>query len=153
MTLTDGAALAGPAIRIHLPAHGTYYLSIQPSSRYTFQPDGHVERNRLTISTGSERVEITARTNILKHSEYGTVWVYFEAGQDRKYLNLDRQVRRLKLALAGLQVQFTPQHPDLRSTEAALNVLQRRQDDLARMASLAAAGSVDSLFAPSSTSH
>jgi len=146
MMLTGSGAASGGALCIHLPAKGSYYLSTEPSARYTFQPAGRVERDRLTIDLNNDRIELSAKGNILKDSAYRTVWVYYDPGQDSKYLNLNRQIDKLRISLDGMRAIYTPQHPTMRSTAAALDLLEHKQNELGRTVSLESAAAVETLF-------
>jgi hypothetical protein len=145
MAIAAGTQLTGPVIRIELPARGVFYVSTEASPQYAFRPAGVVDRDHLSIAMDDDRLELAVRGNILKHSENRRVWVYFEPGQSRKYANVERQVQQLKAGLAGLQAQYSGNHPNVRSTRAALDLMQQKLDSIAITAAIDAAASIDGL--------
>ena len=70
--------MVGGAVRLSLPRYGTVYLVVKPSTSYPFQPVGRVDGGKLTFPLGNDFVEIVSRSNILKTSESGTVWIYHD---------------------------------------------------------------------------
>ena len=75
--------MIGGAAKISLPRHGTVYLAVKPSTNFPFQPVGRVDGGKLTFPIGNDMVEIVSRSNVLKTSETGTVWVYVDATPKR----------------------------------------------------------------------
>jgi hypothetical protein len=145
MTVAGSGAAAGAGLAIRLPAKGSYYLATEPSAKYSFQPAGKVERDRMTIALGDDRIEIVAAGNILKNSAYRTIWVYRDAGQDPKYAALERRIRLLRASLETLH-GYTEKHPYVVSTKTAIEVLEQKQDQLTRTVTLEAAGTVYALM-------
>jgi len=70
--------IIGTGMKLSLPGKGTAYIVVQPSTSYPFQPVGRVDGTRLTFPVGNDFVEIVSRSNVLKTSEVGTVWVYHD---------------------------------------------------------------------------
>jgi hypothetical protein len=69
----SAAILSGPAASIYVPGHGAYYLSLEAAPG--FQEVGHASRDKLSFSLNGENVEIAAKENVLRHSNYRPVWV------------------------------------------------------------------------------
>lgn len=70
--------LIGPAIKLGLTGRGLIYLSRKPVSGYDFTAAGKVDGRKLTFAIGNDAVEVVSRSNILKTSETGTVWIYHD---------------------------------------------------------------------------
>jgi hypothetical protein len=76
VTEFGNAWMIGSAVKIALPRIGTVFLMRTPPDTYRFQKLGDVNGGRLTFSVGEDRIEILSKSNILKRSETGAVWVY-----------------------------------------------------------------------------
>jgi len=72
--------IIGAAAKISLPGHGAVYLAVQPATSHPFLAVGRVDGGKLTFPIGNDFVEITSKSNILKKTEVGTIWVYHDAG-------------------------------------------------------------------------
>ena len=72
------SSMIGNAVKIALPRIGTVFLMRTPPDGYAFQNLGDVNGKLLTFPVGANRVEILSKSNILKKSETGSVWVYRE---------------------------------------------------------------------------
>jgi hypothetical protein len=68
--------MIGGGVKIGLPGRATVYLAVKPSTSYPFQPVGRVDGGKLAFPLGNDMVEIVSRSNVLKRSETGIVWVY-----------------------------------------------------------------------------
>lgn len=146
MNVTGGTAAAGAGLAIRLPAKGSYYLSTEPSAKYSFRPAGKVEHDRLTIELGGDRIELAGQGNLLKNSAFRTIWVYKEAGQSAKYMQQERQIQKFKLALASLSGIYAENHPEVRATRGVLEALERQRDMLAGRVTLEAGESAEALM-------
>jgi len=68
--------MIGSAVKIALPRIGIVFLMRTPPDTYGFQKVGDVNGGRLTFSVGEDRIELLSKSNILKTSETGAMWVY-----------------------------------------------------------------------------
>lgn len=110
--------MIGKALKMQLAAYGNYYIVLTPTADFPFLT-GWVDHNVLRFRAGGRQVEITGKTNLLHHSDYGTVWIYYESD------NLEALNKELSQAAKI----YTPSHPRIRE-------LQRR------IAAIAAGGEV-----------
>ncbi len=146
MTVAAGSTADGAGLVLRLPAKGAFYLSTEPSANYSFRPAGKVERDRLTLTLDDERIELVAAGNILKNSTYRTIWVYREAGQSKRYLDLERRIRTLRASLSTVSAMDTSNQLASNATETALMHLLDQQFRLTNTVTLETAGSVEALM-------
>lgn len=146
MEVAGAGAIEGGGLAIRLPAKATYYLATEPSAKYSFRPAGKVEHDRLTIELDGDRIELAGNGNLLKNSPYRTIWVYKEAGQSRQYRLLERELEKVRLALALTGGAYTDNHPTVAATRAAMDALERERTIIARKAIVEAAGSAEALM-------
>jgi hypothetical protein len=107
-----GVWMVGRALKMSLPGYGDYYIVLTATADFPFQT-GWVDHNVLRFKAGGRQVEITGKSNILRHSDFGTVWIYSEA-HDLVTLN-----EELKQALKT----YTPSHPRVRELQRRIAVI------------------------------
>lgn len=73
----------GVAVKIAIPGIGDIFLTRTPVEPYSFQEVGSVSGRTLSFPVGRDQVEIVSTSNILKRSETGSVWVYFDPQSPR----------------------------------------------------------------------
>lgn len=114
----DGKAVAersnswmlGKALKIHTAMYGDYYLLLTPTPDLPFQASGWVDHTVLRFRSGAQQVEVIGKSNILQHSDYGTVWVYHVA----------EGLEKLNAEMAQLLRVYTPNHPKVRELQARI---------------------------------
>jgi len=147
--VASGPAAAGGAIQIYLPGHGSYFLALEPSPGYPFRQAADVYRDTLAFAWEGDRVEIACRSRVLTKSERRMVWLYKDPGgpappswlaanteQQQRLLN---QQRYLEALLQRLSRTYTPMHPEIRSTQARLEVVRKQIAEMQTLPAVATA--------------
>ena len=145
MTVAGSGTAAGTGLALRLPAKGTFYLSTEPNARYGFQPAGRVDRDRLTVTLGDDRLEIAGSGNILKKSAQHTIWGYREAGPDRQYTALEQRVQMLRVSLEMMRRTYTENHPEVVAARKNIAAFEERRDQMKKTVVLEG-GTVEALI-------
>jgi len=160
--VAPGAA-NGAAIQIYLPGHGSYFLALEPSPGYPFRQVAEAYRDTLRFTWGGDRVEIACKSGVMTKSERRLVWLYKDpgdlaapswlaasTGQQQRLLSEQRYLEEL---LRRLSRTYTPMHPEIRSTQAQLEMVRKQIAEMqtqpaaaADVAGIRAAADVDALL-------
>ncbi len=120
----DRSWIIGGAAMILLPGKGSYYLALDPSPNYAFEPAGWVDRNILRFHAGKDLVEVECKSNVLQKTDYRTIWVYSEPFDTPT----DYEMKRLLLRMAQLGLTYNGDHPDMKALRRQLESMKRAQD-------------------------
>lgn len=112
--------MIGSAMMLRIPGKGDFYLTLTPPSDLPFQASGWVDHGVLRFQSGTDRVEVAGKSNLLQKSDFGTVWIHHVPETPERLAALER----LRQEVARQQQVYTAQHPKLIQLRRELNAAE-----------------------------